>query len=49
MDILFLLLPLSVVLVLVILGLLGWAIYRGQFDDIEQEGLRILDEDHEQR
>ena len=42
MDVLFLLIPLSVVLVLVILGGLCWAIERGQFDDIEIEGDRIL-------
>lgn len=42
MDILFLLIPLSVVLVFVILGALWWAVDRGQFDDIEAEGERIL-------
>ncbi|MBP7452030.1 MAG: cbb3-type cytochrome oxidase assembly protein CcoS [Ottowia sp.] len=45
MDILYLLIPLSVVLVFFILGALGWAIYRGQFDDVEREGQRILDQD----
>jgi len=45
MDILFLLIPLSVVLALVILGALGWAVWRGQFDGIEGEGQRILDGD----
>ena len=45
MDILYLLIPLSVVLVFFILGALGWAIYRGQFDDVEREGHRILDQD----
>jgi cbb3-type cytochrome oxidase maturation protein len=45
MDILFLLIPLSVVLVLVILGGLWWAIYTGQFEDTEAEGERILHED----
>jgi cbb3-type cytochrome oxidase maturation protein len=44
MDILFLLVPLSVGLVLLILGGLWWAIDRGQFDDIEREGERILRE-----
>lgn len=47
MDILYLLLPLSVVLVLIILGVLGWSVYRGQFDDLDQEGVRILEEDEE--
>lgn len=45
MDILFLLIPLSVVLVLFILGGLWWAIYRGQFEDIETEAERILHND----
>ena len=44
MDILFLLIPLSVMLVLAILGGLWWAIERGQFEDIEAEGERILRE-----
>lgn len=42
MDILYLLIPLSVVLVFFILGGLWWAIQSGQFDDIEAEGERIL-------
>ena len=42
MDILFLLIPLSVVLALAILIALGWAVWRGQFDSLEAEGERIL-------
>lgn len=45
MDILFLLIPFSVILVLIILGGLWWAIYSGQFEDIDEEGERILHED----
>jgi cbb3-type cytochrome oxidase maturation protein len=45
MDILYLLIPLSVVLGLVVLVGLWWAINQGQFDDIEEEGQRILEED----
>ena len=45
MDILFLLIPLSVMLVLVILGGLWWAIERGQFEDVDIEGDRILRND----
>jgi len=45
MDILFLLIPLSVGLVFFILGGLWWAIYRGQFEDVELEGRRILRDD----
>ncbi len=45
MDILFLLIPLSVVLAIFILGGLWWAIYSRQFEDVESEGERILHED----
>jgi cbb3-type cytochrome oxidase maturation protein len=45
MDILFMLIPLSVVLVLLILGGLWWAVERGQFEAIEHEGERILHND----
>ena len=45
MDILYLLIPLSAVLVLGILGVFGWALYRGQFEELEHEGERILDAD----
>lgn len=44
MDILYLLIPLSVVLVFFILGGLWLAIYGGQFEDIEAEGKKILDQ-----
>jgi cbb3-type cytochrome oxidase maturation protein len=42
MDILYLLIPLSAALVLLIIGVFGWALHRGQFDDLEREGERIL-------
>ncbi len=45
MDILYLLIPLSAVLVLLIIGVFGWALHRGQFDDVEREGERILQHD----
>lgn len=45
MDVLFVLIPLSVIMALVVLGGLWWAIYRGQFEDIEDEGKRILEND----
>jgi len=45
MDILYLLIPLSAALVLAILGVFGWALYRGQFEDLEREGERILQTD----
>ena len=43
MDILYLLVPLSAVLVLAIIGVFAWALHRGQFDDLEREGARILE------
>ncbi|WP_397532437.1 cbb3-type cytochrome oxidase assembly protein CcoS [Roseateles sp.] len=45
MDILYLLIPLSVVLVLAIVGVFGWAIHSGQLDDLEREGDRIFEEE----
>lgn len=45
MEILYLLIPLSAVLVLLILGVFGWAVHKGQYDDIEREGERILEPD----
>ena len=45
MDILFLLIPLSVTLALLILGGLAWAVWRGQFDSLDAEGERILRSD----
>ena len=44
MDVLYLLIPLSVLLVLVLVGVFGWAINNGQLDDLEREGGRILEE-----
>jgi cbb3-type cytochrome oxidase maturation protein len=44
MDILYLLIPMSSLLVLGIVGIFAWALARGQFDDLDQEGARILDE-----
>ena len=45
MDILYLLVPFSVILVLVILAGLWWAVHSGKFEDIEKEGERILHDD----
>ena len=42
MDILFLLVPVSVLLALAVIGLLAWAVWSGQFDDMEAEGQRIF-------
>ncbi len=43
MDILFLLIPMSVVLVLLIIVIFAWAVFSGQFDDLEREGERIFE------
>jgi cbb3-type cytochrome oxidase maturation protein len=43
MEILYLLIPMSAVLVLGILVVFAWALYGGQFDDLEQHGEQILD------
>ncbi|NBP46322.1 MAG: cbb3-type cytochrome oxidase assembly protein CcoS [Betaproteobacteria bacterium] len=45
MDILFLLIPLSAVLVLGIVAVFGWAVHSGQFEDLEQEGRQPLQPD----
>ena len=42
MDILFLLVPLSVLLALAVMGVLAWAVWSGQFEALEPEGQRIL-------
>jgi len=44
MDSLYLLLPLSVLLVLALIGLFAWALHHGQFEDLEREGWRVLEE-----
>jgi cbb3-type cytochrome oxidase maturation protein len=45
MDILFLLVPFSVLLVFALMGLFAWAIQASQFDDLQREGERILEPD----
>jgi cbb3-type cytochrome oxidase maturation protein len=45
MESLWLLIPLSAGLVLLIIGIFGWALHRGQFEDLEREGERILQHD----
>ena len=45
MDILFTLIPLSILLVFAILGVLAWATHAGQFEDLEAEGQRIIEDD----
>jgi cbb3-type cytochrome oxidase maturation protein len=45
MDSLYLLIPLSLVLVLAIGGVLVWAAMSGQFESLDEEGRRILDDE----
>ena len=47
MEILYLMIPLSAVLVLAILGVFAWAVHKGQFEDLEGEGQRILEDEKE--
>ena len=45
MDVLFLLVPLSVLIVFALLGVFAWALQADQFDDLQHEGERILADD----
>jgi len=45
MEILYLLIPLSVVLVFAIAAAFWWSVKSGQFDDLEGPGFRILMDD----
>ena len=49
MESMYLLIPLSVVLVLVIGAVLTWAVMTGQFEDLEAEGVRILHDEGQDR
>jgi len=42
MDILYLLIPLSLVAMFGVLGIFAWAVHGGQFDELEVEGQRVL-------
>lgn len=48
MDILYLLIPMSVVLVMLIVAAFLWAIRSGQFEDLEGPAHRILLDDDDQ-
>ncbi|OHC61503.1 MAG: cytochrome oxidase maturation protein, cbb3-type [Rhodocyclales bacterium GWA2_65_19] len=45
MDILYLLIPLSLVLVFVIAGFFWWSLKSGQYEDLEGPGYRVLMDD----
>jgi len=44
-DILFLLIPFSVLLVFALMAAFLWALQTSQFDDLDREGTRILGDD----
>jgi len=44
MDILFLLVPMSVLVVLGLVAVFAWALFSDQFEDLHREGERILDD-----
>jgi cbb3-type cytochrome oxidase maturation protein len=48
-DILYLLVPLSVLAMLAILGVFAWALHGGQFDDLDAMAAQILDADEPPR
>ncbi|MFN3629652.1 MAG: cbb3-type cytochrome oxidase assembly protein CcoS [Casimicrobiaceae bacterium] len=45
MEALYILIPLSLVLVVVIAAVFWWSASSGQFEDLEREGQRILEDD----
>jgi cbb3-type cytochrome oxidase maturation protein len=47
MDILYLLIPLSIVLVFLVGALFWWSLKSGQFDDLEGPAHRVLQDDDE--
>lgn len=49
MEILYLLIPLSVVLVFVIGGAFWWSVTSGQFDDLDAPSHRILQDEDDAR
>ena len=49
MESIYLLVPLSVVLVLAIGAVLAWAVMSGQFEKLDEEGDRVLREDPKAR
>lgn len=45
MDAMYLLIPLSVAIVLGVAALLAWMVMAGQFDDLDAEGRRVIEDD----
>jgi cbb3-type cytochrome oxidase maturation protein len=46
MDIMYLLVPLSLVLVFAIAGVFWWALNHRQFDELDEAGQRIIDDEN---
>ena len=49
MDILYLLIPLSVLVVFALMGVFAWALHTRQFEDLAREGERILAPDSDDK
>ncbi len=49
MEILYLLIPLSALLVLAIIVAFAWALHGGQFDDLQDAGRIVLEDDVTER
>lgn len=49
MDSLYILIPLSLLIVLGIGAVLVWSVMSGQFEEMEKEGARVLEEDDSPR
>lgn len=47
MDILFLLIPLSIILVFLIIWGLWWAVHRGQFEQLDKHGMSIFEDEQD--
>ena len=45
MEVMYLLIPISLLIVFGVIGVFWWALQGGQFDRVEREGERILHDD----
>ncbi|MDG0992038.1 MAG: cbb3-type cytochrome oxidase assembly protein CcoS [Luminiphilus sp.] len=45
MDSLYLLIPIALIFVIIVAALLIWSINRGQYDDLDQDAWRALNDD----
>lgn len=48
MNIIYVLIPLSIILMILALVFFFWAVKNGQFDDLDTPALDVLDDDREQ-